>query len=267
MSLARTLKNIKKGSALIVTPRIDQWLIEHSEGITLRPENMAILADLLSKSTNSDRSGRFGASSRGDCHRQQVFKYLGMPGMGRVDPVLANLFNDGTWRHLRWQMMGLEAGVFTHVEVPVSVPQLRLKISLDGLNDQEEWGFELKGASNYLGKTMAELDPKHMLQVHTQLLATGYDRWVYVVEDKRSQEWREFVITKDAFWMRQVKKELAILNEAVEHRKLPGILPECQAQKGAYQACPFARKCLAQSDWFGDDWPDEGQWPDEDDVR
>lgn len=257
-SLGTLLKNIQKGQKLIITPRIEQWLVQTGE-ITLDPEMASILFDILSRRENADRSGRFGASSRGTCLRQQIFSYLGMAEMRAVNPQLQNLFNDGNWRHLRWQMMGLLAGVFTHVEVPVKVPHLRLKISLDAANEDENWFFELKGSSNW-SSSLDGVPDNHLLQIHTCMLASGLDRCVYVVEDKRSLEWREIIVDKDPAVMQRVKRELAVLNECVEERRLPEVLGDCWGKTGpAYQKCPYGRYCI---EWErnGGGWPGDPDW-------
>jgi hypothetical protein len=261
VSLARTIKNLKKGEQLVITPRIDTWLRQNPEGVVFNEQTIDLIRQITKgNEANSKREGRFGASSRGTCQRRQVFAYLGLPQTGALDPVLVNLFNDGKWRHMRWQLMGMQAGVFTHIEHPISVPQLRLKISLDALNADEGWFCEVKGASDYANKVLSGVPEAHNLQMHTCMLATGWDMCVYIVEDKRSQEWREVIVRKDPVIYRAVKRELALLNESVEYQRLPGVLPACEAGQGPYKACPYRGHCLDQKYVHGDEWPDEG-WP------
>jgi hypothetical protein len=257
-SVSATIKRIKaaKEHGYLVTPRIDQWLVDHPEGIVVPPELMPVVERLLS-SPNSDRSARFGASGRGTCLRRQVFTFLGMPGLRTIDPVQANLFNDGTWRHIRWQLMGLLAGVFTDVEVTHALPQYNLRISTDGENVDEGFGFELKGSS-VMRKIMEEGIPDyHMLQIHTYFVATGFDTFVYVAEDKQRQTWIERIIKQDKVWMRRVKEELNALTDSVEDRQLPKILPACRAGKGEdFRECPYSATCPAQ----GNKWPVRRRW-------
>lgn len=247
MPLARTLRHLKKAQSLIVTPRLDDWLTRVGE---IRPDDDALdeLVRIVRSPENQDRTGRFGASGRGTCLRAQIFTFLGMPGLKRVDPVLQNLFSDGTWRHYRWQMMLLLSGIVTHVEVPVSLPQYRLKCSIDALNDDEQWLFELKGISNFTA-TISEPKPEHLLQVHTYFFGTGWDVCSLVYEDKKTQEWKEFVIRPEPMLMRAVRRELQVLNEAVEEQELPDVLPECRAKTGAFKTCPYAAGCLSQRTW------------------
>jgi hypothetical protein len=250
-SLAQLIKNVKRTGDLIVTPRIEQWLIDHPEGIVIDdPEVAEIIMGLFQSKENQDRSRRFGASSRGTCMRSQMFQYLGVPGLATVNASQQNLFNDGTWRHVRWQAMGLLAGVFTHVEVPVTMPLYNLKVSIDAVNVDEGWLFELKGHSAYT-KTLEGISERHMKQIHTMMLATGYDICVYVVEDKRSQEWREVVVRKDPEVMREVKQELRELSQCLTDKKMPVIQPECMQKTGDYKKCPWRETCLTLKKWPG----------------
>lgn len=256
MSLGRLLKHIKAGDALIITPRLDRWLMEHPEGVTPDPE--ALNGLLRRAGSNNDRANRFGASSRGTCLRAQVFSYIGWRQNRGADPVLQNIFNDGTWRHLRWQLMGLQAGLFTDIEVPYSLPQWNLKVSLDGENRNEGWGFELKGTSNMSGLVTNGISQGHLLQVHTCMLASELDTFVYVAEDKRSQEWREIVVRRDEKVIRQVKQELTKLNDAIDRRRLPAIQKECERGQGPiFKGCPYADRCLGQDEWPGQEGQQE----------
>lgn len=271
-SLSSVIKRIKEGEKLIVTPRIDRWLVDHPEGITAPPEMYDLIAMLMS-SPNSDRSARFGASGRGTCLRKQVFDYLGMPQLRRYDSTLQNLFNDGTWRHIRWQIMGIVAGVFANehwnvpqgkfgtvdqapVEVVHLLPQWHTKVSCDGENGDEGWGFELKGTSWYGFVVKNGVPPKHLFQVSTYFIATGYDTFVYVAEDKRSNDWKEIVLHPDKKLIQQTKDELNALTDSIEDQTLPRPLAPCRAGQGDdFKGCPYQHQCIAQVGW-----PTPGAW-------
>jgi hypothetical protein len=162
-----------------------------------------------------------------------------------TDPVLSNIFLDGTWRHIRWQMMGMTAGWFTAIEVKTTVPELRLGVSADAMNTDERWGFELKGTSQLASVIRNGVPEKHLLQVHTMMLAFGMDRWVYMAEDKSRQEIHEVVIDADPKMLDRVERELHVLNECVTKRELPEVLPSCRGGDGRlFNGCPFRGVCL-----------------------
>lgn len=266
MSLSKTIRSIKQAekSPLLMTPRIEKFLRENPEGMILDEAGMALFQQIAAATfgSNSDRSGRFGSSSRGTCLRAQMFKFLGMPELKVIDTDLMNLFADGKWRHIRWQMMGVQSGALTHAEYPLEYKKYRMKSSADGLNSREAFLFELKGDRN-LSRLMdldGAVDPKHNLQIHSMFLMTGWDVCAYVMEDKASQNFREVIVRRDPKIINEVRKELEELNEHVENRTLPEVLPACAAKEGPYRSCPFAKQCLDRAA-HGDYWPDiPGDW-------
>jgi hypothetical protein len=256
-SLEVIIRRIKQSADLLVTPRLDRWLLDHPEGIVIKSTaDKTLLARLVGDSSNAQRTARFGASNRGTCLRQQVFRFLGMPGLISGDSALQNLFNDGTWRHIRHQMMGMMGGWFTDVEVKAELPQYNLGTSLDGENSSEGWGFELKGTSNFGRIVEYDIPHGHLLQMHTAMLARGHERMVYLAEDKRSQAWKEIIINRDERLIREVKDELNRATDAIEDQRLPEVLNSCKIKKGdEYQGCPFRRFCPSQKSW-----PKDGAW-------
>lgn len=260
MTLLSAVKNIKKSEGLLITPKVITFLEHHPDGVVWDDDAYETWRELTQKAMgNEDRSGRFGASSRGMCKRRQIFGFLGMPGGKLLPPDTQNLFNDGKWRHLRWQMMCLQAGAITHAEHPYSYPQLRVSGSMDGLNSYESFGFELKGDRN-AARVMGGIPEAHDLQIHTMLLATGWDRFVYIIEDKSTQNWREIIVRRDKRLITEVRTELEELNDHIEDISLPEVLPACAAKAGPYRTCPFAHQCLHRKD-AGDYWPTTpGDW-------
>lgn len=264
MALGKMMKGIIRPSTdLLMTPKIEDWLAKYG-GPVLDPGGLELLNEIATRAQGNDagsRAGRFGASSRGTCHRRQVFQFLGMPQLRIIDPELANLFNDGHWRHLRWQVMGLQSGALTHAEWPAAMAKYRVKCSIDGLNAQDAWIFELKGDRNY-GRILQDGVPEaHNLQIHTMLLVTGWDVASYVMEDKGSQQWREIVVRRDPALIARVRDELEVLNEHVERRVLPDPLPSCTQGQGPYKTCPYAVHCIERYNAVGNQWPDvPGDW-------
>lgn len=261
MSLTKLMKSIKRVDDLLMTPIIEDWLRQCPNGVVWDDSGLALWKDLVTKAARNDsREGRFGASSRGKCQRRQIFSFLGMPEGRIMDPEQANLFNDGKWRHLRWQMMGLQSGALTHAEYAAALPQYRTKVSMDGLNAMGEWIFELKGDRNS-ARLMDGNPEDHMLQVHTMFLVTGWDVCSYVVEDKSNNTWREIIVRRDPKIITQVRTELEQLNEYVANRKLPPVLPACEGKTGPYRGCGYGPQCLERHFQDGNTWPTTpGDW-------
>lgn len=264
MSLARRLKTIKKAELQQVTPLVEAFLMDNPEGVVWDEAGFALFREIVERSQGNDaqgRAGRFGASSRGTCHRRQMFSFLGMPSLRLMDPEVQNMFNDGKWRHLRWQMMMVQSGAATHAEWPASLGKYRMKTSIDAVNTERHFLFELKG-DRYIARILGEGIPEaHVLQMHSMMLVTGWNEFVYIMEDKGTQQWREFRVTKDPAIMREVRNEMEVLNDHVERRVLPDVLPACATKEGPYRTCPYARQCIDRHRAVGNQWPDEpGNW-------
>lgn len=271
--LSNLLKRLKDPNKpkLVVTNRLEGWLAAHPEGILPPTEMAPVVYDLLLRPPTGNRGGSFH-SDRMKCERAQVFEFLGMPDAGRgYTPTLQNVFNDGTFRHIRWQLMGLMAGIFTHVEavkknggmyyagcqgVPLPaettpVDAMRLGVRADAINLDEGFGAEIKG-TRALGYIITNgISTPHLLQMHTYFFAyPELDRWVYLAEDKGSQDWREVVIERDPKLVREVANQLADLNDSVDKKKLPKILPECKEGRSAvFNACPYNKFCREAGTW------------------
>lgn len=272
MALGNTLRHLTRASDLLVTPKVRDFLADNPSGLLLDGDDLAqetkdLILDIMQRAWvgNEDRSARFGASSRGKCQRAQMWEFLGMPARRLVEPEQWNLFNDGKFRHLRWQVMGVQSGALTHAEYPIKYQKYRMTSSVDGLNTHEQFLFELKGDRHMarLLDAAGGVVNDHNLQIHSMFFMTGWEKAVYIMEDKASQDWREIIVHRDPVVIRMVKRELEELNEHVEHRTLPEPLAACQAKEGPYRSCPFARPCIERWKRGISHWPDQpGVWDD-----
>lgn len=233
----------------ILTPRILERYRGEAGASGFSLETANIIHGLITSDANSVRHSRFGASSRGDCFRRQMFSFLGHEQ--KVNEDLSAIFGDGHWRHLRWQAMGIEEGWFEEVEVVRARPEYNLTVSFDGVNWTEEFGFELKGTSN-LKKIREEGPPwKHKLQMGTMCLAEErLKRFVYIAEDKRSQQFHEVVLERADLPLKEAEAELVRLSQHVADEEFPEIIDECQRQTGTtYRGCPFKTICHDTEGW------------------
>lgn len=283
--MSTSMKKIREqqnDDSLIITPYVNEWLL--NEGDTHYSQ---WVLDKLNKQLSTpprDRSGSFSSSAAGYCERRQVLGYLGVEENVKTMPQLQLLFNDGKWRHLRWQAMLLEGGILTDIEVGAKWPEMRSVGSMDGFGNtgdmplKEEWknrdfGFELKGMHpNVFAQTKKaeHIPPKHNEQVQRYMLQTGLELFVYVAEDKATQEWVEYVIEVDPNYRAKANAEIARLNEAVNLTELPPRLAPCQAKldgkksyytKGfdsidpyTFSKCPYGKSvkdsaCLKIESW------------------
>lgn len=228
-----------------ITPKLQGWLVKNNGVHITKDEVEEAVLNILRPKVHKSRAGAFHPSQLYQCPRSQVFGYHDAPKIVSFDPTLQNLFNDGHFRHLRWQIMLLESGILTDVEVPIYVPELRLEGSIDGVNAKEGWMFELKGTSQFKSiQTRGALE-QHKKQVNAYLLASGLNEAVIVYECKSTQQWLEVTIEKDPKVIAEITEILAGLNDAIDNDYLPPRLEECENQTGVtYNSCSFAEVCF-----------------------
>ena len=232
----------------IITQSFNQYLSTQDESGFVDPTNtrvMGIAVQLLARKPSGSRSGAFHPSGIHRCPREQVFSYLGVPSNERVNPGLQHVFNDGHWRHIRWQLALLQAGLLTDVEVGIRDKSLNLAGHLDG-EYHDKYTFELKGVhpmqfQNYV----REPKPEHLDQVELYFVMTGYDLGVLIAEDKGSNGWHEIVVRPEPNRRKRLLGLVNFLNDCLANRILPQPLDECRARKGStYRDCQFAYHCL-----------------------
>lgn len=228
-----------------ITPKLTGWLANHSEGVVVTDEKGEELLKKLSAAGGS-RAYAFHPSQMYQCKRRQVFDYHDVPKLKKFNPQLQNIFNDGTWRHIRWQIMLMNAGILTDVEVPVEMPKYRLQGSMDGIYEKgdDKFFFELKGTSQFSTIEKNGVTPEHKKQVQAYLLATGYPLAVVIYEDKSTQKWKEFEVQRDEKIINEIIDILEELNASIDNNQLPEVLSECKAGKGStFNNCPYAAVC------------------------
>lgn len=263
-SLNRTIRGARLYKDQLVTHRLNMFL--------MNTPNLIVdewIADLIKREITKQpriRSGSFSSSAAGTCQRKQIFQYQGIDPGGVVSPQLQNIFHDGTWRHLRWQAMLLQAGILSEIEFPLVWDAMRSRGTMDGVgivpddHPKEEWrglefGFELKGVNSYGYKYAVENGVKedHLNQVHRYFLSGGFDLFTIIYEDKNTQEWTEWVVTPDQERLEAQRQELVALNGYVDQQVLPPMLESCAKQKGNdWKWCPFAGEtgvCVRRVQW------------------
>lgn len=246
---------------LIVLPRHFRWLSRHGDAALLPNDGReGIGATILTQmvETPRDRTRSFSASSAGACERAQVFGFHGGEAE-KPDPQLQSIFNDGKWRHLRWQAMLLQSGILMDIEVPLFWNKMLQRGTMDGLgvvpDDHfvEEWrglefGFELKGvnAFQYDGLTKSGPKEEHLNQVARYFLLSGLELFSIVYENKSTQAAHEWVISRHddgmAARIEAQRDEVEHLKSYVDEEALPSQLPECALGKGAWKKCQYGGK-------------------------
>lgn len=263
MTLRSTVRRLNDATK-IVTPDYLSWLKLHSDDPY--PDWVVDLMRQELSKQQRDRTGSFSGSGAGSCIRQQLFGYLGvLPPIETLPTAdLLAIFDDGRWRHLRWQANLLSAGILTAIEVSLDWPAKRSKGSMDGMgvvrDDHpnlswrgKDFGFELKGMNGFQYPKAVKKpfpDDKHMAQVDRYFLSSGVDLFVVLYECKLTQRFHEWVITPDMTRIQDQADELDDLNKAVDNQLIPDQLRSCAARMGPYwQACAYAGRGGVCESW------------------
>lgn len=247
----KTIINHLSDDHLILTPGVFRWLTQHPEGLVLDEENVKLLNSLVTKQPR-DRSASFACSARLQCMRRQQFTWLGAPRQATLNAELQNKFNDGTWRHLRWQLMLIKADLVEGIEVPVYNEYYNLVGSMDARGTSEKWGsygVEVKGVGS-LSFVKDGPYTTHLHQIHSYFVADpSIDVFSLVYEDKMTQQWREYIVEKDMQIMKSVRRELRALKTYTEKKKFLPMIDECKLRRGpAFRDCPYSSIC-ASANW------------------
>ena len=236
---------------LPVTPRHEKWLHENPNA-EYSPAAKSFLAAEIGKKQR-DRSAAFSASGATTCPRRRLLSFLGLPEDTKFNSRTISIFHNGTYMHLRWQMAGISAGWLAQPEVFATRPTYRIKGSLDGILDTGE-GLELKSInSNGFNWVMGAEKPKqaHLGQIGTYfVMLPDIDAFSVIYENKDTQDYKEFLVTRKDGPVTAARVELEKLNEHVENQTLPEVKDLCWAKQGSeYLQCPFREVCPTINSW------------------
>lgn len=252
ISITKLAREFKRKETIVTRP-ITDWLLQHGDD-AFSPEVTAWVAGQIGTQPRV-RSGSFSGASAGVCLRAQELAFIGMPGEA-IDSQLRNIFNDGKWRHLRWQAMLLETGTITDAEYPVFWHDYYARGTIDGRGEVpqdhpvERWrglefGFELKGVSTFQFSKYREAGQptgKHKRQIDHYFAIGAFDLFSYVIEDKTTQEFFEMIVEPDEEGVAEALADIKALGSAVDTKTIHAIRPDCKVHRGEdWRECPFGK--------------------------
>lgn len=224
----------------------DYWVTPRYYEFINSQRNLAAERDALMRIMTRPpriRTNTFSASGAGRCLRERQLAFLGYP---RQDPDERgmNIFANGDYVHLRWQVAGYVGGWLKEAEVSVARPEDNLTGTMDGLliNDA---GLEVKSINDrgYAEVSSFGVKPDHREQIHSYMLASGLTVFYVVYENKNTNVIKEFKVERDETLIDKVVADLKILNDATAEQQLVGMLPECKEGTGRFNRCPYKKVC------------------------
>lgn len=193
-----------------------------------------------------DRSLGWSASSAGTCLRAQLFKSRKADAKPFSDATMGH-FQHGHYVHLKHQTAGLTAGYLIEAEASVSIPELNVLGTMDGIDSSDDvTEFKSINPRGFSGvKQFGPLD-EHLHQVNAYMWASGRGRARILYENKADCQMVEYPLELDEKYDTANKRDWRELNDRAEDGSLPPMLPECQRQEGRFKWCPFADVCLME---------------------
>lgn len=259
--LATLVRNMKRRGSDPLRPLVDAYLIER-----------VAAADRYETPPYSLRppvrpGGRFSPSDLCGCERAAGFKFLGMESRKRINPDRELIFDDGNWRHLKWEsifhdmerVLGSDRCHVVAIETRVMFPELYVAGALDAIlmlrptarSPRLKWLIDIKGINSrgfqHIIRNDAPID-KHVKQVVAYLRATGCKRGLLWYENKDTQETKAFIVRDDDDAWLEVESWATAVIHALNQRWLPPMHPECVRGTLTFERCPYARHCFGAVD-------------------
>lgn len=248
MKFSQMIKIVR--NELVISPRHEAWLPKNGNPIYSHEALEFGVAAWRAQATPRNRRGTISASSLESCLRRQQFTYMGMPELPPSSKA-AQIFQNGTFMHIRWQMAGITEGWLKAAEVPVGRNDLRLSGTMDGvLIDDSVAEFKSINTRGFSGIGTFGAKDEHITQVGTYMVADNREKASILYEDKNTQEYVEIIVARTPELERAVKDRSDFVWTAIFNRRLAEPLATCEERTGfRFTGCPFRDVCLAQKDW------------------
>lgn len=253
------LKRLKKNEGReILLPKVEEWLIEKGYLLDVfTEEDFEFLKQLTVIGTKRD-ANVFSPSGATSCQRFQIIDKipeLRKKRIERVDPKLRRIFDDGKWRHLRWQMLFFKMGIVHSAEIFEKKGDHKfggsydLILELPWIEDKKfrRVILDIKGAHasdfNYI-KSNGKPKFAHRLQVTIYMYLTGTRRAIIWYENKNSQDVCEVVVDYDAKLLNKALQRQRRMAKYAKKQAFPK--EECSVgdtTDSTFRQCPHRVNC------------------------
>lgn len=255
--IARLLKNMEEAvEGEPLSEAIDRYLLKrHRSHRRLRSHRISMVP-------RPRPHGRLSPSSLMGCRREAVFKFLGAEGQMKIDLDLEMIFEDGNWRHHKWQalfldmqkVLGRKNFRVVSFESDAILPGLYVAGSLDVhiVVKGVHYIIDIKGINDYGFKRVCiDQDapmPKHIDQLVAYMKAKKVRRGIILYENKDKNQVKNFLVTYDKERWKEVVKWCDSVITAMEDQRLPPKHHDCNHGQFGYRKCIYARLCFGKRD-------------------
>lgn len=248
--LSNLVKRMKNKHLDPLRPLIDEYILKRDfaeERLESYPIDMA---------SRPRPGGRISPSSVGGCQREAVFKYLGARGRRVIDPDSQLIFDDGNWRHHKWQAtfydMELVLGKDVFEVVSVEGVAKSRKLLTAGNFDAhvringDDYVIDFKGANDAMfNRVNREDEPleKHVMQLLLYMRTQKVAKGIIMYENKNNQLTKMFVITFDRDEWKTTVEWIEEVIKYLENERLPAKPTTCASGTFQFERCPYAKLC------------------------
>lgn len=256
--LDKMMKSMNREDNDPLSPLIDRYLLRRE-----RPEyaHLRLSGHEIDLKPRPRPLGRLSPSGLCGCERQAVFKFLGVEGKKKIDPDTQLIFEDGNWRHHKWQaifkemesILGSDVFRCLAIEQRSIIRKLFVAGHLDAIVEinyrggWEKWVIDVKGINSYgFASIWQAQQPKedHVRQLIAYMKAKKVRRGALLYEDKNTNRYIVFVITFSEEEWKEVRSWCKRVLKFLRHRELPRRHPECDNGTYLYDKCPYKGLCF-----------------------
>lgn len=248
--LANLIKHMVREGENPLTPMIDAYYLRRDESPHRLDEYTVPMRDRIRP------GGRLSPSSVGGCERAAMFKFVNMEGRKVIDPDQQAVFDDGTWRHHRWQatfldmeqVLGKKKFEVIKIEGKTRLPKLYVAGSYDVLVKIRGvmYVIDFKGANSWMWSWIAEHHaplPSHILQLITYMRMRKVNKGMLFYEHKDRNIHQIFTTQYTREQWIEAKAWLERVIAHLEARTLPPKSITCASGNFEHERCPYARHC------------------------
>ena len=190
------------------------------------------------------------ASDKDFCYREQVLSLVVSPKSVNFGSKLLRIFLEGTFIHMKWQMLFKLDGIAVEIEEQ-GVSDSGMSYTPDAIIRlfKKYWVVEIKSMNTYAFQKLTKPPAGAVDQCNIYMMEKGIDQGIVLVEDKNTQDIKVWPIEYDPDNTRRPVRRLKGVNKALPIFKATGKLPKRICPKkdcGRAKKCHFAEKCFSR---------------------
>ncbi len=208
------------------------------------------LIDTLLESREESRNDTrdyFHISEVDKCPRAIFYKMKGYLGEKFKADMYRKLDN-GDYVHKRIMSILVSLGIVVASEI--RIPESNLfhgRADAIVTIDNELYVLEIKSMNRYAFDKLEAPDPAHLKQIQLYMHYFNINKGIILVENKDSQEMKEFIVTRDDRILNEIFISFGILKEMTQANTIPPKPNFNRDEKWRCDYCPY-RKVCAQHD-------------------